>query len=195
MMAGRSLRLQAAATMVAITALTACAGETPDASDAFFENMLSLCDRTVTGQVVSDQAVDADWIGQVLTVGPVSCSADVIRMPLAVGDDTSRTWVLGRSSDGLIFRHIHVEPDGTPSAVTQYGGAAREGGSAERQDFPADEQTKANFTENGIARSNTNVWTLTIDDEALGYALARPATDTEDARDFRAIFPLVTAGD
>lgn len=174
---------------IAPLALAACA-PSQNASDAFFTNMQSICDQTLTGQVESDQAVDADWIGQVLTVGPVSCSGDVIRMPLAVGDDRSRTWVLGRTGEDLIFRHIHVEPDGTPSAVTDYGGPARDGGTAQRQDFPADEQTKANFTENGIARSNTNVWTLTIDDEALRYALARPATDSEPARDFRAVFPL-----
>ncbi|GLQ20887.1 hypothetical protein ACFFUB_07970 [Algimonas porphyrae] len=175
--------------LIAPLALAACTSP-QTASDAFFDNMLALCDRTVTGEVVSDQAVDADWIGQVLTVGPVSCSEDVIRMPLAVGSDMSRTWVLGRTGDALIFRHIHVEPDGTPSAVTDYGGPARDGGTAQRQDFPADEQTKANFTENGIAVSNPNVWTLSIDGQALRYALARPATDTAPARDFRAEFPL-----
>ncbi|MEM7728952.1 MAG: hypothetical protein AAF311_06710 [Pseudomonadota bacterium] len=153
--------------------------------------MTALCDRTVEGQVVSDQAVDADWIGQVLTVGPVECAPNVIRMPLAVGADASRTWVLSQpETGGLLFRHEHMEPDGSPSPVTQYGGLASDGGTAFRQSFPADEQTKANFTENGIARSNTNVWTFTLDGDRLAYALARPATEDEEARDFRAEFDL-----
>ncbi|MGB6231515.1 MAG: hypothetical protein WBF53_15475 [Litorimonas sp.] len=153
--------------------------------------MQSLCGQTVEGRVVSDQAVDADWIGQTLTVGPVTCETDAIRMPLAVGADASRTWVLSRYVEGLEFRHEHVEPDGSPSPVTEYGGYSDwESGSDLEQSFPADELTKANFTENGIARSNTNVWTFSLDDDTLTYSLARPATDTDPARDFRAEFDL-----
>lgn len=170
--------------------LAACTPSQPPA-DAFFENMSSLCDRTVDGRVVSNQAVDFNWIGQTLVLGPVTCDPDVIRMPLAVGEDQSRTWVLSRVDDGLELRHEHVEPDGTPSAITEYGGyAAWDEGSATRQAFPADEATKANFTENGIPDSNTNVWTLTIDGSTLTYALARPATDLGPPRDFRAEFDV-----
>ncbi|WP_298916851.1 hypothetical protein [uncultured Algimonas sp.] len=172
--------------------LSACSDTpTTDADDvAFFTNMQSLCDRTVEGRVISDQAVDADWIGQRLVVGPVACTDDVIRMPLAVGDDESRTWVLSLTGDGLLFRHEHVEPDGSPSAVTQYGGLAQPGGTEMRQSFPADAQTKANFTENAIPVSNTNVWTFTLDGDRLTYALARPATELGPERDFRAEFGL-----
>ena len=170
--------------------LSACTASQPPAEE-FFENMTSLCDRTVEGQVVSNQDVDADWIGQTLIVGPVTCEADVIRMPLAVGADESRTWVLSRVEDGLEFRHEHVEPDGSPSPVTEYGGyAAWDEGTPQRQSFPADESTKANFTENNIPVSNTNVWTFTLDGSTLTYALARPATDLGPERDFRAEFDL-----
>ena len=176
--------------MAAGLVLSACAAAQPPAEE-FFENMTSLCDRTVEGRVVSNQDVDADWIGQTLVVGPVTCETDVIRMPLAVGEDRSRTWVLSRVEDGLEFRHEHVEPDGSPSAVTQYGGyAAWDEGTATRQAFPADEKTKANFTENGIPVSNTNVWTFTLDGSTLTYALARPETELGPERDFRAEFDL-----
>lgn len=170
--------------------LTACTSQPETTEDTFFDTMRLLCGGTYTGQVVSDQAVDADWREDTLVVGPVVCDTDVIRMPLAVGNDRSRTWVLSLTDDGLLFRHEHVEPDGSPSAVTEYGGLARKGGTARRQHFPADAKTKANFTANGIARSNPNVWTLTIEDGTLGYALARPETDTDPARDFRAEFDL-----
>lgn len=152
--------------------------------------MLSLCGETFEGRVVSEQAVDADRRAEVLTVGPVSCAGDVIRMPLAVGANTSRTWVFSQTDAGLLFRHEHTEPDGSPSPVTQYGGLAREGGTANEQAFPADAQTKANFTANGIAVSNPNVWTVTLENGQMRYALARPATDDNPARDFRAVFDL-----
>ncbi|MGJ8558632.1 MAG: hypothetical protein ACSHX3_00205 [Litorimonas sp.] len=176
--------------MAGCMALAACTQATDSPNDAFFDNLTSLCEGTFTGQVISDQAVDADWIGADLVVGPVSCAEDVIRMPLAVGDDRSRTWVMTRDGGALEFRHEHVEPDGSPSAVTQYGGFARDGGTATQQAFPADDLTKANFTDNGIAVSNTNVWTFELSEGQLTYTLARPATETDPARDFCAEFDV-----
>ena len=177
--------------VVAVSSLAAASCTEPDPAQSFFSKMTSLCDRTVEGRVVSNQAADADWIGQTLVVGPVTCEADLIRMPLAVGEDQSRTWVLSRVEEGLEFRHEHVEPDGTPSAVTEYGGYAAWGaGTPTQQSFPADDKTKANFTENGIPVSNTNVWTFSIKDQNLTYSLARPASDLGPERDFRAKFNL-----
>jgi hypothetical protein len=170
--------------------LSACGVSSDDPREAFFENLTALCGGSYLGQITSDQAVDADWIASVLIVGPVTCEADEIRMPLAVGDDTSRTWVVSRSEDELEFRHEHIEPDGSPSAVTQYGGFASVGGSAERQEFPADERTRENFYENGLTASLPNIWTLSFDGDTLGYGLFRPATDTDPARDFRAVFEV-----
>jgi len=182
-------RARATAIVLAAAPLAACtAANNPTA--AFFNNLQSLCNGTFTGEVVSDQAVDTNWMDETLVVGPVSCATDVIRMPLAVGPDESRTWVLSRTDDGLEFRHEHIEPDGSPSAVTEYGGFARDGGTATRQAFPADDVTKANFTENGIAVSNANIWTFDLSDGTLTYSLARPATDTDPARDFRAKFDV-----
>lgn len=172
--------------------LAACSSPTDTAPDvAFLDNLSSLCGGTYSGSMVSDQSVDADWAEAALVVGPVSCDAGVVRMPLAVGEDTSRTWVVSRGEEGLEFRHEHVEPDGSPSAVTQYGGYARGDGTATRQAFPADELTRENFIENDIPESVPNVWTLTFEDGVLGYALARPATETAVARDFRAEFDIV----
>lgn len=184
----RIIRL-AGCTAVA-AALSACAVPTEDPRDAFFDNLTALCGGSYLGQITSDQAVDADWIASVLIVGPVTCETDEIRMPLAVGDDTSRTWVVSRSEDELEFRHEHTEPDGSPSAVTEYGGYALAGGSAERQEFPADELTRENFYENGLIVSLPNIWTLSFDGQTLGYALFRPATETDPARDFRAVFAV-----
>lgn len=179
--------------LISTLSLAACAVPSEDPRDAFFENLTALCGGSYLGQITSDQAVDADWIASVLIVGPVTCTSDAIRMPLAVGDDTSRTWVVSQSDEGLEFRHEHTEPDGSPSAVTQYGGYALIGGSAERHDFPADELTRENFYENGLTVSLPNIWTLNFDGETLGYGLFRPATETDPARDFRAVFAVQPA--
>lgn len=178
-------------TLIGSVLVTGCLMPPPP-ERVFMIEMRSLCGGTYEGRVISEQAVDADWIGETLTLGPVSCTRKTIRMPLAVGDDTSRTWVLTETPDGLLFKHEHVEPDGSPSAVTNYGGLALKDGEIFSRSFPADEETKANFTENGIARSNPNVWTFTfnIERDMLTYSLARPATETDEARDFRAEFDL-----
>ena len=193
--------------LLVLPLLAACAPAPTLAPDAAFHLTLSdrLCGETLTGAVVSTQPDDADWQGKTLTLGPVDCSTEarrpdmtdrvgdaVIVMPLSVGEDASRAWLLTYGSGQLEFRHYHYEPDGSPSAVTSYGGPAAPGGTATQQSFPADAATKANFTANGIARSNPNIWTLTLDEDAgtLTYALARPATDTAPARDFRAQFAL-----
>ncbi len=186
--------------LTAAMTLAACASTEP----TFFETLQTQCGQTLTGRVVSNQAVDADWRAQTLTLGPIDCtgeavtpdmpqvSGDSLVMPLAVGDDASRVWLVHNSGGALEFRHFHYEPDGSPSPVTSYGGLALPGGTATRQQFPADAATQANFTANGIARSNPNIWTFTLDKAAgtLTYALARPATDTDEARDFRAEFVL-----
>ena len=187
--------------------ISACAAPAAQSdADVFFTTLQgTLCGRTVTGRVVSDQAVDAEWRGETLSLGPVACEVSAITadmppragdavmvMPLAVGEDASRVWTLRPHPDGVEFRHFHYEPDGSPSAVTSYGGVNLPGGTAAEQRFPADAATQAVFTENGIARSNPNIWTLRLDEEAgtLTYALARPATESDPARDFRAVFDL-----
>ena len=187
-------------------ALAGCVGA-GDTDAAFFDAVAdALCGRVVTGRVVSTQAADADWRAQTLTLGPVACGNDVVVtpdmpqrvgdalmvMPLAVGADASRKWTLRLYEPGLEFRHYHYEPDSRPSDVTAYGGLALDGGTVRVQRFPADAATQANFTANGIARSNPNIWTLSLDPGAgtLTYALARPATQTDEARDFRAVFDV-----
>lgn len=185
----RSLLLSAV--VLSAPLLSACATRAAP-TDAFFSNLKSLCGQTLTGAVVSDQAVDADWRGEVLRVGPVACTDDTVRMALAVGADMSREWVVERLGDDVRFLHYHTEPDGSPSAVTRYGGTAEPGGSATVQRFGTDAATRENFAANGIARSIPNIWTLRVDPagRTLAYSLERPATATEDARDFRAEFTV-----
>jgi len=165
--------------------LTACSAGDPAAE--FKLKMQTLCGQTYTGQVVSEDPQDEDWRKEDLTLGPVRCLGARIEMPLAVGADTSRTWVLEPKGEGLHFFHIHAHSDGTEDAVSRYGGMAVIK-SGVRATFPADDFTKELFVRENIPVSVPNVWSFEINpDVQLAYELNRPG------RFFRAEFDLTKA--
>jgi hypothetical protein len=102
----------------------------------------------------------------------VICTSTDVRMPVQVGEDRSRTWIFTRSPAGLDLRHDHRHADGTPDAVTMYGGMANETGSSLSQAFLADKHTFKVFP-----GSETNVWTVSLsaDGSTLTYHLERHA--------------------
>ena len=151
----------------------------------FSYNLATLCGQSLTGSVVSDDPQDADWRKEALIVGPVKCADDLITMPLAVGENKSRTWFVSQSTDSLTLKHRHTLEDGSLDPVTNYGGTTAAEGTATRQDFPADQHSKDVFLENNLDVSVTNVWTLEIKPgEIFAYELNR------EGRHFRAEFPL-----
>ncbi len=137
---------------------------------AFFRNLSAQCGRTFTGASTFPDDPAHDFAGKVLTATLTSCTDTEIRMAFVVGEDRSRTWILRLSAEGLHFTHDHRDPDGTPHAITNYGGWATDAGSAYRQHFPADAATGAL-----IPAAVTNVWTFLLDPEAgtLTYHLSR----------------------
>jgi hypothetical protein len=50
------------------------------------------------------------------------CRDDEIQIPLHVGENRSRTWILTRTAEGLRLKHDHRLEDGSDDPVTQYGG-------------------------------------------------------------------------
>lgn len=152
----------------------------------------ALCGNTYKGAVVSTDPQDEDWRKEVLTLGPIKCiGADNIAMPLAVGSNTSRTWLITGQGENLELRHQHLHADGSPDAVSLYGGKIAEPakliGASWRMDFPADQQTIDIFNANDLQVSNTNVWTLEVSPDLLVYELNR------ENRNFRAEFDLTQA--
>ena len=172
--------------LLGITILTGCAHLTPDYNNLFS----SLCGQTYTGKVVSNDPQDDDWRKEVLTIGPVNCTtSDTILIPLAVGSNTSRTWVITGRGSNLELRHLHVLKDGSPDPVSEYGGPIRGEpvytNNTWTMNFPADQKTIDIFNANDLAVSTTNVWTLLVKpDELLVYELNR------ENRNFRAEFEL-----
>jgi len=153
----------------------------------------SLCGNTYQGQVVSGDPQDEDWRKAGLTLGPVRCpAAEQFELPLAVGENTSRTWFITGRGDAIELRHQHLLEDGTVDPVSDYGGVIRgfpiSVGSAVKMEFPADAKTIEIFTKNDLTVSNTNVWTLEMTPgQTLSYELNR------ENRHFRAEFNLATS--
>lgn len=167
--------------------LAACAS-TPTATspqDQFFANLRALCGQSFEGRVVTTDAADASFASQRLVMQVRECSADEIRVPFHVGENRSRTWVITRTGAGLRLKHDHRHEDGTEDTLTQYGGDTTSEGTAERQEFPADDFSKTLFTQNNIPQSVTNVWAVEVHPaRTFAYELRRPN------RHFRVEFDL-----
>jgi hypothetical protein len=143
-----------------------------DARELFFERIAGLCGSVYEGFSSFPTDPGDAFAGKLLVATVSSCTEEEIRIPFAVGEDRSRTWILTRSGEGLLLQHDHRLDDGSPDEVTMYGGWAVDGGSATSQSFAADDHTKALIPE-----AATNVWTLALseDGEQLTYSLERHA--------------------
>ena len=171
---------------IAFSLTAACTAPTENVGVAFGQ----LCGKSFSGAVVSQDPQDADWRAKTLIVGPIKCDVpNQVEMPLAVGDNKSRTWFVTGKGETLELRHQHLLEDGSLDPVTNYGGVANTAptvtGNTWRAEFPADDLTVDVFKANGLDVSITNVWALEITpDETLKYELKRKN------RDFRAVFDL-----
>ena len=170
--------------------LSACSASSPENTRNMTEALGSLCGKTFSGTVISQDPQDADWRKEVLKVGPVRCDTpNLIEMPLAVGENTSRTWFLSGRETTLELRHQHLLADGSLDPVTNYGGVVTQvpkfTDRVWRAEFPADALTVSVFKEHGLDPSITNVWALEyVAETTLTYELTR------ENRDFRAVFDL-----
>ena len=173
---------------VTVLALLVAGCATPrevDPQEGFMKNLLLLCGKTLEGRIVSPPvAADADFAGKHLVAHVRDCSPTEFRIPFAVGEDHSRTWVITRTSSGLQLKHDHRDEDGTEDKLSQYGGETVVPGTPRRQEFPADQFSKDLFVREGREVSVTNVWALETAPGFLAYELRRPG------RFFRVEFQL-----
>lgn len=186
MTSSRRLTPHRAALLAGVALLTslACAQAAERAAeppDAFLAALRAHCGKAYEGRIIDPQPADTAFASQRLLMHVRGCGDDTLRIPFHVGDDRSRTWVLTRTADGIRLKHDHRHEDGSEDRVTQYGGDARPGGTATRQDFPAD-----SFTATLIPAAATNVWTVEVTPTMFAYQLRREATD----RRFRVEFDL-----
>ncbi|WP_421792827.1 hypothetical protein [Hyphobacterium sp.] len=169
---------------VAALGISACSpsGET-QAETTLFDAISAYCGQAFEGSVTSEDPRDADWAGQTLTMHVRECSDDEIRIPLHVGEDRSRTWVVTRTEDGFRLKHDHRHEDGSDDVLTQYGGDSSTV-TAIRIEFPADEFSRDLFVRENIPDSAQNTWLMALEGETFTYGLDRPN------RTFRAVFDL-----
>ena len=201
--------------MIPGVALTACSMSAEPANNPsaplLFQQIAELCGQAFEGRVTSDDPRDAEWVEQRLVMHVRECSDNEIRIPLHVGDDRSRTWVISIQSgvlsgpvdasalrDGamltcsgdceaswLRLKHDHRHEDGSEDVLTQYGGdAALMGADSNRVEFPADDFSRRLFEREGISASMENTWSITATGSSFTYALDRPG------RHFSAEFDL-----
>ena len=177
----RKLLFAMAAAMLAGCATSAV----PSARDQFFANLSALCGQAFEGRVVTTDAADVQFASQRLVMHVRECSAEEARVPFHVGENRSRTWVITRTGARLRLKHDHRHEDGSPDALTQYGGDTIGEGSGERQEFPADDFSKQLFRQNNIPASLENVWAMEVHPGRMfTYELRRPN------RHFRVEFDL-----
>ena len=162
--------------ILAALALAGCA--TPRETgphEASMDRLLLLCGQRLEGRIVSPPvAADADFAGKRLIAHVRDCSPTEFRIPFAVGEDRSRTWIITRSSTGLTLKHDHRHEDGTEDKLSRYGGDATVPGTSQRQEFPADQYSKDLFLREDRAASVANVWALETAPGFLAYELRRP---------------------
>lgn len=156
-------------------------------ADAFFSALGALCGQAYAGALVVADARDRETFAGTPVAHVRECSDEEIRIPLHVGEDRSRTWIVSRVDGGLRLKHDHRHRDGSEDRLTQYGGDSLDAGSgtATRQAFPADADSKTLFLQAGLTASVDNIWALEVEPgERLAYELRRPD------RHFRVEFDL-----
>lgn len=149
--------------------LGACGGQPPEAAspqEEFLGHLEALCDRAFAGEATLTSG--AGFEGR-MVMHVRRCEPGEIQIPLHVGENRSRTWIVTRTADGLRLKHDHRVEDGSDDPVTQYGGDTDGEGTATSQSFPADA-----YTAELLPEAATNVWTMTVEPGVrLTYHLTR----------------------
>jgi hypothetical protein len=155
-----------------VLAVSASAATAATPQDRFLERLRGFCGQTLTGKMVTNDPADTAF--QAPIQATVACTPDEVRIPVAVGADRSRTWIVRRTASGLSLKHDHRHADGTPDVISNYGGETAAPGTAERQDFPVDAFSKDLFTRENRQVSLTNVWSVDLSGGGFAYELNRP---------------------
>ena len=96
-------------------------------ADRFLAAIAAHCGKAYVGRVVANQPAPTTpdaFDNKMLVMHVRGCDQPEqrIEIPFHVGEDRSRTWVLTRTAGGLRLKHDHRHADGSPDAVTMYGG-------------------------------------------------------------------------
>lgn len=151
--------------------------------DAFFASLSRLCGKAFEGKVTVDNPSSGGFEGRLL-MHVRECTSTQLRIPFHVGDDRSRTWIIGKTGSGLQLKHDHRHKDGSSDKSTLYGGHTVDAGWAQVQSFPADQYSKELFVAAGNPQSIGNTWQMYVYPDRFTYRLVR------EGREFRVDFDL-----
>ncbi len=151
------------------------AAEEASPQESWWHQLNALCGNAFNGQLTSRDSVDAEFANQAMTMHVRHCETNRLEIPFHIGTNRSRTWILTRTDQGLQLQHDHRHEDGSPDAVTLYGGHTSSPGTAVVQQFPADDFSKQLFEANELQASVVNVWSMEIiPGKTFSYTLRRP---------------------
>ena len=162
----------------------------PPPAAQFLSTLAGVCGHAFAGTIVANTPATPNdpFEGQALVIHVRTCEEGRILIPFHVGQNRSRTFVLTLVGDRLRLKHDHRHEDGTSDVLTMYGGQSMAPGTATRQEFPVDEDSKALFTREKREVSNTNTWAMEVHPGRMfAYELTRPG-----GRNFRVEFDLTT---
>ena len=167
-----------AAAVGMLMALQPSSSMAEDKQAIFFEQLKSLCGQAFLGKVYKDTADSATYRGKDVILHIRDCSDEQIKMPMHVGDNSSRILILTKTPNGIQLQHDHRHHDGTSDDLTLYGGTTTTKGTFNQQDFPVNDATHKMFVEADIERSLANVWSIKVfAGDSATYQLRRPSLD------------------
>ena len=140
---------------ITILFLVSCQHKT---KNNFFNTLSQYCGQSIEGKTVFPDDPNHAFANKKLLMHLAKCTDKEIRIPFRVGKDTSRTWIISKTSKGLLLKHDHRHADGTADDITMYGGYEDSQSTALSVNFVADDATAKMLPE-----AKTNVWTLSFD--------------------------------
>lgn len=129
-----------------------------EAQNAFFEGLAERCGDQYPGRAILAPASDEVFHPAYLGMHIADCDDEEIRITFLVDDDASRTWVIERSDEGLLFTHEHAREDGTLYEASGWGGWATNDGTSLFQHFPDHRWTPERGPED-----SRSIWRLRLD--------------------------------
>lgn len=144
--------------------LISCAGKF-DHQTNFLANYSDYCGYAYKGHTnYVDLGSGEIFENAELTMTLANCDDEEVRIPFHVDQDTSRTWIVKMTPQGLHLSHDHRYEDGSQHDANFYGGYADQEGDTFLQYFPADHRTIADRP----ARS-ANRWAKEFDLAEMKY--------------------------
>lgn len=170
----KSPKMTAAYTTVGIFAILLGSSVKAIASnqESFFDAIKSHCGKAFSGSV-EDSSNSTAYNGKKFVLHIRDCSNTQIKMPLHIDDNSSRILILTKSGESIKLEHDHRHPDGSPDALTLYGGYSVDS-TAKVANFPESSESIAITKAHAPNRTYPSLWSIILSAEDITYQVVRP---------------------